>query len=250
MLGAGITQNDLSVFQDLLTWSVVRGWDGTGIMTANTNTKNGNVMLHKKAYDSVWFLRTLEKRHAAALESVHNNVFIGHTRAATTGKIDDATSQPFELNSFIGTHNGTVDIDWKGYNNDSHAFFHKIEELGPKAAIATLKEKDAFAVVSYHKRSRHVYMMRNDKRELWFAVSPDRNVMYYASELGMLKAALARHNIKPTRFWYPKPYVLYEFDPKNIRNNDDKDDDGKLFKANVISTEDLIEIAKEPITDV
>jgi len=248
VIGSGISQNDLNIFQDLLVFNAVRGWDGTGVMTANTNTKNGNINIHKKAYDSFWYLRTLTKQQNGNLENINNNVLIGHTRAATTGKVDDSSSQPFELNTFIGTHNGTIEIDWKGFSSDSHAFFDKIEKMGPKAAVATLGDKDAFAIVSYHKTSRHVYMMRNEKRTLWFAINPDRSVMYYASELGMLKAALERHNVRPAQYWYPLPFVLYEFDPKSIRNLTEKTEDGKTFKANIVSTETLVD--KEPTTDV
>ena len=248
VIGSGINQNDLNIFQDLLVFNAVRGWDGTGVMTANTNTKNGNINIHKKAYDSFWYLRTLEKKQSSNLSNISNNVFIGHTRWATVGKTNDEAAQPFEMKSFIGTHNGTIDLDWKDYNSDSEAFFQKIEEIGPKAAVATLGDKDAFAIVSYHKPSRHVYMMRNDKRSLNFAICPDRSVLYYASELGMLKAALERHNVKPAQYWFPKPYILYEFDPKSIRDLTEKED-GKLYKANLVSTEHLID-NKEPTTDV
>lgn len=191
--GLGITTQDMRVFQDLMVLSQVRGIDGTGVAFGNTNTPRCQVF--KLANDANAFDWSLKKFEREALYNVMNDYMIGHTRWMTTGKRDSDATQPFNFSNIVGTHNGTLWADYGSWNSDSEMLIASINDNGVGKSVETLYEHDSFALVWVDKKKKTLHMARNDLRTLAFGVHKEREVIYWSSELPLLRAALSRRGI-------------------------------------------------------
>jgi predicted glutamine amidotransferase len=226
VIGQGIQRDDLIIFKDLMIMNAIRGHHSTGVAlgrssqygAGKTSKARDKVTIIKKAFDPIWFLENLEKDEETDLADTFNDYFLGHDRWATTGKIDAAAAHPFEHGNIVGTHNGTFEsLKIEGFNSDSDAFFHRANELGIKAAVMTLTNRDKYALVWYDKSTGRVNFLRNNHKKFWFCYHPSRNVMYYSSELGSLKWALERRGVTPDEYWYPREDIMYSIDPQNLK---------------------------------
>ena len=83
-------------------------------------------------------------------------------------------------------------------------------------------KKDAYALVTYDKVTRTVTFVRNKQRSLYFSVNENTSVLYYASEVGFLQAALSRRGIKHSPVYIFEPNTAYFFDPARIKKHDGK----------------------------
>ena len=209
--GFGINQHDLEIFRQLGIVSQLRGEDGAGIYQINSGsaTRWDNQKLVKSAGDFMYtyYLGTDgQKKHTDKVcQTTMIDVLIGHCRAATKGSIIDSNAQPFEFSNLVGAHNGTLKD--KKYDDkirsDSDLFFEDVNSKsqdgclsGLESCLKDLNENSAYAIVMYDKLKKQLIFVKNSKRPLFFAVSRERDVMYWASERAFLALILNRNGIK------------------------------------------------------
>jgi len=205
IIGYGISTTDHKVLRDLAVMSALRGIDATGIAFGSSVSKQRVI---KKLEDPIWFFQNLTKQEDKDLDNLSHNFFMGHTRFATKGDMSIQAAQPFNYKNVIGTHNGTVDIDFKSFHSDSDALYSRIDQLGIKATIHMMKKGDAYALVYFDKKSETINFINNGKRKLYFALNDKRDTMYYASENGMLIAALWRNGIEAKPFFFSEDVLV------------------------------------------
>lgn len=207
VMGSGITTTDINIIKELGTISQLRGTDGSGIFQIRSRTFNS---AHSYPYEA--FYKTNEN-FSSFLEDINHirsnapksllfsqmvDVIIGHVRSATKGSCTDENAHPFQAGQLVGAHNGTL-VDGKYQRaqvTDSQLMF---EDMDRRGIIPVLEEMDcdsAYALTIYDRSQRRVLFVRNEERPFAFAFLADREVMYWASEVEMLKFVLNRRQLK------------------------------------------------------
>jgi hypothetical protein len=135
------------------------------------------------------------------------------------------------MSNIVGAHNGTLHD--KKYEDakktDSEIMFRDINDRGLSTVLNELDKKSAFAITMYDKRDHCVYFTRNDDRTLSFAFLEGRGVMYWASELGMLKYVLDRAGEKYTTFSLKAHHVVKIYAP-DVTAHNIQHDPGKIVQ--------------------
>jgi hypothetical protein len=221
--GGDIGKVENAVFQDLLQVDVIRGPHSTGIAAVH---KAGGSQVFKRA------LLPPDLFSMKGCKDVFNDygkniALIGHNRWATMGKINALNAHPFEFDTLVGCHNGTLRnkhklVDHLNFETDSEALFHNFEKRGVEE---TIKEVDgAFALVWATHNDRTLHFLRNDDRPLWYTFSKDNESFFWASERWMLQGVLARHGVEHheiSKFEKNNHYTLTI--PTNVRDREIKD---------------------------
>lgn len=181
------------VFRTLLILDSLRGEHSTGVAAVGKSTE---VTVAKVVGDP---FALLETKQSEAIFKQPNRILIGHNRYATTGKINRRNAHPFEFDTIVGVHNGTLTnkyalTDQNLFDVDSEALYHNIEKHGLEEAIG--KTKGAWALVWWDKKKESVNVLRNAERTLFFVWSEDKQTLFWASEMWMLSVALSRNEIK------------------------------------------------------
>lgn len=226
VIGPGIKTQDVDVYENLGYVSMLRGTHGHGTITANTRiVSKPNVHSWKVGEDFHSFILQMHGKPAEVkqLTNVYNQIILGHNRHATIGDLSADAAHPFEFDNLIGMHNGTILsqhvhawMEKEKFHTDSEALLHLISREGFDKTLCQLDdEKDAYALVWFDKMTKKVYLTRNSKRPLGFAVNNKRAVMYYASELEALKYVLKRNNIDASYYTVP-PRIVFSVDPQRI----------------------------------
>jgi hypothetical protein len=188
-----ITIKEESVFKQLLIVDSLRGVDSTGVAII---PRHGEVKVAKELgnpynlFDHKSFDRALMGAH---------KVLIGHNRYATVGGVSKKAAHPFEFETVVGVHNGTLSSKWKLENShdftvDSENLYHHINKKGIKDALS--KMKGAWSLVWWDKTEGTLNFLRNTERPLWMCRSLDGKNLFWASEDWMLSGILARNDIK------------------------------------------------------
>ena len=188
-----VTFKDEKAFRTLLILDSLRGEHSTGIAAVD---KDGGVLVAKTVGDPYQLFDT---SNSEAIFKQANRVLIGHNRFATTGAITRRNAHPFEFETLVGVHNGTLTRKHElpsatKFNVDSEALYNYIEEVGVEEAM--LKAFGAWALVWYDKKRESINFLRNKERPLFCAYTTSGNTVYWASESWMLMAALNRNEIK------------------------------------------------------
>jgi glucosamine 6-phosphate synthetase-like amidotransferase/phosphosugar isomerase protein len=205
MIGPGINQEDLRAYKTLMTFSQVRGIDGSGVYQVRSNGKrnthesiyktqsNFSTMLDELNYDKEW---------RDIMSSVQVDVVIGHVRWMTRGGCSDANAHPFFFQNIVGAHNGSLRD--KKYEHekktDSELMFADMNARGIIPVLEELDPKSAYAITVYDRNEHCLYIARNEERPLALAYLKNRSVMFWASEMGMLKYVMRRHGIEAEYF--------------------------------------------------
>lgn len=184
---------DEKAFRALLILDSLRGEHSTGIAAVD---KDKEVIVSKTVGDPYQLF------DIASCETIFkqaNRVLIGHNRFATTGAITRRNAHPFEFDTLVGVHNGTLTRKHElpnssKFNVDSEALYSYIEEVGVEQAM--LKAYGAWALVWYDKNKESINFLRNKERPLYCVYTDSGNTVYWASEAWMLTAALTRYEIK------------------------------------------------------
>lgn len=182
----------------LLLLDYFRGTDSTGLAAIRSDR---STVLAKAAVNPITMfdMKSFDK----ALDGFASTAFIGHNRAATLGKVNDANAHPYQYGDITGAHNGTLDkASWERLeleagiptDTDSAAIFACIDAIGIDDTIKLMEKgrtshTGAWALVWYNKVDNTINFIRNEHRPLWFAFNKTRDEMYWASEYEMLDAA-------------------------------------------------------------
>lgn len=198
------------IFQQLLFISSLRGMDSTGVGFIPRSEKVDTVV--SKGIGGPWNLMSHKSFKKGMI--LDNVALIGHNRYATIGKVNRINAHPFENDSVIGVHNGTLTNQTLLPNNevfkvDSENIFHSIDLKGDKETIKNLH--GAFALVWWDKNLRQLKFVRNDRRPLFYVYNIQRTVLFWASELEMLEFILSREKVSYKDIFFCNTKKLYTF---------------------------------------
>jgi hypothetical protein len=188
-----ITGAEEKIFNNLLILDSVRGTDSTGVAVI---PRNGEVRVTKQIGDPFQLMDT--KAYTRAFTGLHRSL-IGHNRFATVGGVSRKTAHPFEFDTLVGVHNGTLNTKYRledanQFQVDSENLYHHIDKKGLTDALHYLG--GAWALVWWDKVAETMNFLRNKERPLYYTVTSDGKHVYWASEDWMLTSALGRANIK------------------------------------------------------
>lgn len=221
--------------RDGLIMDTLRGDDATGIFmvphawTKATKQDEKVAYFYKKAVPGHTFVNSSD--YARELYPIRDwRAVIGHNRAATRGRRDDANAHPFQEGPVSLVHNGTLTTtyglpvdQWElnrrrpaadAVSVDSHVLCHNLSVATPEAADEVFgKVRGAFALVWNDARDESVNIIRNDQRPLHMAYAKDEDTLYIMSESEMMYALCRRGGIKLHNIFYPKPGVWMKWLP-------------------------------------
>lgn len=178
----------------MLILDSLRGEHSTGV--AVVPRAGGHVKMAKQVGNPFELFDT--KAFNSAMAGTQK-VMIGHNRYATQGAINKRNAHPFEFETLVGAHNGTLTNKWqfpdaRDFEVDSEALYNSIEVDGVDKSIKLAK--GAWALTWWDKQEETLNFLRNDERTLFFTMTKDEKQIFWASEAWMLYAALGRHGIE------------------------------------------------------
>lgn len=207
---AGIlTANEEKAFKSLLILDTFRGEDSTGIASVSPD---GDVIVSKCVGTPYELLpRYVTERIFARA----NRVLIGHNRYATQGAVNSRNAHPFEFDTLVGVHNGTLKERYKlkhqtSYTVDSEQLYANIDEDGEDVTIP--KVVGAYTLVWWDKANEKLKMVRNKERPMYYTFNEAGSAMFWASEEWMLTISLARTGIKHRAILPLEEDQLYTFE--------------------------------------
>ncbi len=208
----------LRIFELLLSVSILRGKDSTGVAAIV-----GNSPIIVK--DTGWPLklirsRTYEKEIISNENKAH--CYIGHNRSATIGKVTKINAHPFSYDDITLVHNGTLKSNLeatkgKDFDTDSESIAHSINEKG---IDWTWKNLDGAASLIYHEKKKNILnIITNGERPLYFTTTKGNKFLIIASESWMIRnlCLMSGLKLKKDKVWYPENNMLFKFsyDKKN-----------------------------------
>lgn len=202
-----LTAQHKDIMSALLTVCSLRGMHSTG--TFVVKGKDNEIQVNKAVGPPIELFNTVSYDR---LSTYNASVFAGHCRAATHGAINRRNAHPFESDNVVGMHNGTLH-NWRSYLDDSSFFdvdseclLHNIGLHGAEKVIP--KVRGAYALVWYDKEAGVLNFIRNDLRPMWFCMTENKEVMFWASEYWMLDMLRSEHG-KRQKFLEDKQENLY-----------------------------------------
>ncbi|MNQ03994.1 Glutamine--fructose-6-phosphate aminotransferase [isomerizing] [compost metagenome] len=180
-------------FKRMLELDTVRGPHSTGVAAVNIK---GEVTVAKQV-GTPWDF--YEYPSTASLFSKVNNVLLGHNRWATKGAINKRNAHPFEFDTLVGVHNGTLRStynldDYKEFTVDSENLYHHMNNHGVYDTIPVLN--GAFALAWYDKDLETINLIRNSERTLCYTFSEDKKTLFWASEPWIIQVAASSAGVK------------------------------------------------------
>mgnify|MGYP000055965641 FL=1 len=219
MAGPGIVGEDLQWLDDIMIVSCLRGIDSLGVLQGRFTKRHKRFDILRydenplSALEKSWVLRD------GLFNGMQNNVFMGHTRSATIGDINENNIHPFKHGSIIGSHNGTIKSmkNSVGNGTDSDLLFSKISEHGYDY-LSNLSDDDAYAITFVDSKTGDLNFVKNPARGLFICINKKRRVIYWASEEGFLSLTLTRIGINHTEISKFDNWTLFTVTPEKIKS--------------------------------
>jgi hypothetical protein len=185
-ISTSLADKDLDNIYELGVISQLRGRDSTGIACVRKEKKDIYVDVFKSLSNSSEFLYDQQIIKEIFPKEDRPICIMGHCRAATIGDVNPDNAHPFDLDTIIGAHNGTIDkMDKKPGGTDSEALYEILKADGVQAAVDIATEKDgAYALVWIDSDDQTLNMLRNAKRQLWYMTYA--GVLYWCSDYYMM----------------------------------------------------------------
>lgn len=197
-IAGNLEHKDEGTFKRLLIFDYFRGPDSTGVAVLRNN-KDSHVV--KMATHPIDLFDS--NRFKSAISGYQSQVFLGHNRLATQGKVNGLNAHPFQFDHIIGAHNGTLDRkSWDRLDEasgiktdvDSAAIFACMAKIGVEATIELMEEgttsqSGAWALVWINLQDNSLNFLRNKHRPFWTAFSDDFKKVLWASEWPMIAGA-------------------------------------------------------------
>lgn len=237
-VAGNLGRKEEEAFLTLLEIDTVRGPHSTGILFVNKGNEYYTVVKH---VGTPWDLYNQEKLYSKrSLFPKTYEILAGHNRAATKGAVNTDNAHPFEFDTLVGMHNGTLINqslldDHKNFEVDSENLFYHMDKHGLRDTMR--KTHGAFALVWWGRVDRKLHFVRNSQRPLHYAFSKDNKTLFWASEEWVLKAAFDRHQIKYDEIKMLPVEQVFSFTiPQNWSQTFDKIITGKVdvYKAPLI----------------
>lgn len=200
-VAGALESKDEEVFQRLLVADYFRGKESTGMAAVRRTDDVFMAKLHSHPWD---LFDT--GRFKTALSAFNSKAFIGHNRAATSGRVNAVNAHPFMFDHIVGAHNGTLPllmhrklerITGEEYPVDSMALIAAIAKEGLKETIEQIK--GSWALTYFDLKENTINFLRNNHRPLYYAWSDDFKKIYWASEWRMIEYAVHGADLKVWR---------------------------------------------------
>lgn len=215
--GTAEWQTKRDIVKQMLFTNTLRGSDSTGIAFIPFN-RDDSVKIIKKAVAAPDFLELRAVNDS--LTSIEKNwAVIAHNRAATYGKVNNINAHPFSVGDITLVHNGSLKTttnlpDHTKFSVDSENIAHAIDTLGIDDAAKLFN--GAFALVWHDAKDNTINFLRNDERPLFFGVCKGSQIIYYASELGMLQWIASRNRVTFDKVYDSTAGCVITFNKDNV----------------------------------
>lgn len=238
-----LSHQERRMFRTLLILDTLRGEDSTGVFIAD---QNGNYDLVKSVgvpFDLFYYANNLKEfgdqpklvvrnstfekvpekffDHSGVVDFTTPRLLMGHNRLATIGEINAETAHPFDFEHIVGAHNGTLNKSFLNkcksvdlYTVDSQVMFHELNETQSLDDLWA-KLDGAAALTIWHKETKSLNLIRNDKRPLFFIRSNDGKKIMWASKREFIVFVLNHHSVAHLWDWKEMvdltPHYHYSF---------------------------------------
>ena len=200
-----ITVKEKQIFTTLLFLKVFRGQDGCGIFTTWKNLKGQPMYLVERSTErSSEFVFHNDYKSQVSQGDV--KVLMGHSRAATVGKVSVENNHPFECGSkkdytdLVGAHNGTIKGRFEGHDKhetDSEALFNLINKIGLRKALLSVEASSysfAYALSFYKFENECLTLIRNSERPLFYTIKG--SCIFWSSSKSFLQMAFIQADVE------------------------------------------------------
>jgi hypothetical protein len=207
-----LTGAEEKLTNQLLIVDALRGVDSTGVAVVS---RNGDVKIAKALGNPYELFNT--KAYDRTFLGM-NSVVIGHNRWGTQGKINKTNAHPFEFDTLVGVHNGTLTSKHRldssmDFDVDSENLYHHIDKHGLHDAMTHLE--GAWSLVWWDKLDSTLNFLRNSERPMWITKNESGSCMFWASEPWMLQGVLGRAGIKHQAITSTQEDMHYSFHVDN-----------------------------------
>lgn len=198
-----ITPDLKKVFEQLLVVDQLRGTHSTGVLSVVNHNDKVKITKVLGGPENLQDSKSFNDQFTD-----FNKLLVGHNRYATQGKVIARNAHPFDFDTLVGVHNGSL----RNYNGlpgkdkfsvDSEVLYHSADEIGMEETIK--KVTGAYSLVWWDKLENELNFLRNAERPMFMALTEDAESIVFASEVWMLIGICARNNVKIGEAFSTKP---------------------------------------------